>query len=644
MVRRVWNSPRLLPILSVGCVLTGGVLLTSAWGRGEAWWQGSTMLAQTSLGDGAIAPLVEQLSGRPVLNPLPPAEEVWQCEVVVVGGSLGGVAAANHAMRSGAVTCLIEVTPWLGGQISSQGVSALDESLRMRHADNFSASWERFKVLLQQQFVNLPAWTGIAPTTTVREINSCWVGELCFPPEVGAIASEQLLQDAAQFAPGSQWSVATAFKGAEFDLTGQDITAIYAVRRVPMQADYRPTGRLSEELSHWYSWTDDELFDKIPIRLEAFPDRPLIVIDATDTGELIAWADVPYRTGSEAQDLLGETHAPSQSNPDCTQAFTFPFAIALHDDGGQGMEYLSQIDPVFNRHEHTREYSMDGFPMFAGTSLFHYRRIVSKTRNNPFYGAPAPGDISMINWTAGNDWNWMDPPLLLSPEKLADTGQYQNWLGGLSWSALGYGETHALLFSQWLLETQGQSGTPLAHLMGDDSPMGTQSGLSMMPYIREGRRILGRDAYGQPEFMLREADIRNDQSGGRDLRDTAVAVTHYSIDIHGCRYRNWQPSWEAQSAASWENVVHPVVIPLASLIPQEVDNLLVGGKGIAVSHIVNAVTRVHYGEWSIGGAAGATAGWLVTQHPDLSPADIVPENLMPQLQQHLRNQGLRHQW
>jgi hypothetical protein len=554
------------------------------------------------------------------------------------------VAAATHAMRSGAITCLIELTPWLGGQISSQGVSAVDESLAMRRLQNFSESWQAFKRLIQQQTVNLPDWTGIPANTTVSEVNSCWVGNLCFPPEAGAIAAEQLLQEASQMAPGSQWSVATAFKGAEFDLMGQNITAIHAVRRIPRQPDYVPTGRLSEELSHWYSWTDDELFDKVPIRLEALPDRPLIVIDATDTGELVAWADVPYRTGSESQELTGEIHAPAQSNPECTQAFTFPFAIALHNDGGKSLDYLQQIEPVFNRHEHTREYSMDGFPMFAGTSLFHYRRLVSKTRNDPFYGSPAMGDISMINWTAGNDWNWMDPPLLLSREKLAATGQYQNWLGGLSWNALGYGEIHALLFSQWLLETQTSEGLSLTHLMGEDSLMGTQSGLSMLPYIREGRRILGRTAYGQENFLIREADIRNDQTGGQDFRDTAVAVTHYAIDIHGCRYRNWEQPWEAQSAAAWEAVVRPVIIPLASLIPQEVDNLLVGGKGIAVSHIVNAVTRVHYGEWSIGGAAGATAGWLVTKHPDLPPAEIVASGLMPQLHQYLRSQGLRPQW
>jgi hypothetical protein len=182
---------------------------------------------------------------------------------------------------------------------------------------------------------------------------------------------------------------------------------------------------------------------------------------------------------------------------------------------------------------------------------------------------------------------------------------------------------------------------PLTYLTGANSPMGTVSGLSMVPYIREGRRIVGRGAYGQTEFMMREADLGVDFSTKRrDFGATAIALVHYGIDIHGCRYRNWEPSQEATSAAAPEYEVQPTLIPLESLIPQGVNNLLIGGKSLAVSHIVNAVTRTHYSEWSIGAAAGTTAGWLTKQAPaNLDPATIGPHRLMPQLQQYLVDQG-----
>ncbi|XGB42502.1 MAG: FAD-dependent oxidoreductase [Nodosilinea sp. LVE1205-7] len=168
----------------------------------------------------------------------------------------------------------------------------------------------------------------------------------------------------------------------------------------------------------------------------------------------------------------------------------------------------------------------------------------------------------------------------------------------------------------------------------------------MVPYIREGRRILGHPAYGQDSFMAVEADLREDMTGGRDFSPTAIALAHYDIDIHGCRYRDDRPSYEAAGASIKEFVVRPLQIPLEAIIPQGVNNVLIGGKSIAVSHIVNGVTRVHYGEWSIGGAAGATAGWLLhhSKAPHLTPAQIVATGQMPSLQAFLMKQGLRFMW
>ncbi|MGF1513196.1 MAG: FAD-dependent oxidoreductase [Elainellaceae cyanobacterium] len=568
-------------------------------------------------------------------------EDEWTCEVVVVGGSLGGVAAASQAMRSGAKTCLIELTPWLGGQISAQGVSAIDESRLVRRSQNTSASWNELKQLIRRQMVNLPTWAG--PAKSVAELNSCWVGALCFPPTAGALAAQELLTQSAQRSPDSRWATATAFKGAELDESGRNITAIQAVRRIPRQRDYLPEGKLWTELSQWYSWSSSEAFDKVPLRLVPPEDKPWIVIDATDTGELVGWADVPYRLGSESWQTTGERHASERDNPDCTQAFTFPFALAIADDGGASYQHLLQFEPEFNLEEHWQSYSLGSFSMFSGRSFFNYRRIISLAKNSPVAGTPVLGDVTLVNWHPGNDWNLMDPPLILNRDRLVETAQFDNWMGGLSLSALKHGATHALLFSRWLIETQGMADKPLTHLYGG-APMGTQTGLSIVPYIREGRRILGRDAYGQRNFMVRQADMRWDQDGGRDFTATSVAVAHYDMDIHGCRYRNWQPSYEASSAPTNEQNVRPTHIPLESLIPQEIDNLMVGGKAIAVTHIANSVTRIHHSEWNVGAAAGATAGWLVTQSPQLAPADIVPQGYIADLQTYLTDQGLQHRW
>jgi len=634
--------------------LAGIAILWTFIGGHTAWRLWSTQSIQTPdalTATGELEGLSELASilapspnGRPKLYPLPEAEEVWQCEVVVIGGSLGGVAAASHSMASGAQTCLIELTPWLGGQISSQGVSAIDESWTMQWGNKFSSSWQRFKSIIETQPVELPGWAGGAPRT-VSQLNSCWVGPLCFLPEAGDRASAALLEDLSQYAPDSQWATSTAFKGAEFTDDGRRITAIHAVRREPRDAAYQPKGQLWEELPLWYGWSDNDDFRKTPLRIEPPPGEDFIVIDATDTGELIGWAKIPHRQGSEAQSVTDEPSAPGKSNPECTQAFTFPFLLAIHNDGGGSLNRLKEQDSDYNLIEHWRAYSLNGFPTFSGRSFFNYRRVVSLIQNDPIYGTPIPGDITVVNWNPGNDWNWMNPPLILTEERLEASNQYQNWMGGISISALRQGASHALLFARWLLEIQSLPNYPLSVLDGLDSPMGTTSGLSMMPYIREGRRIIGYPAYGQDEFMVRETDVKWSLPNNRDMRATTVALTHYSIDIHGCRYRNWEPSLEASSAPAHEGKVRPTYIPLESLVPKGVDNMLVGGKSIAVTHIVNAITRIHYGEWSVGAAAGATAGWLVTDHDlDLDPKHIIADGHIADLQQYLKEQGLRIDW
>lgn len=54
--------------------------------------------------------------------------ELRTCSVLVVGGSLGGVAAAIESASSGVDTCFVVESGWIGGQMTSQGVSAVDEA------------------------------------------------------------------------------------------------------------------------------------------------------------------------------------------------------------------------------------------------------------------------------------------------------------------------------------------------------------------------------------------------------------------------------------------------------------------------------------------------------------------------------------
>ena len=74
-------------------------------------------------------------------------------DVVIVGGGAGGTTAAIEASRNGARTLIIEQTPWLGGMLTSAGVSAIDGNYRLRgglfgeFTDSLSARYGGYEAL-----------------------------------------------------------------------------------------------------------------------------------------------------------------------------------------------------------------------------------------------------------------------------------------------------------------------------------------------------------------------------------------------------------------------------------------------------------------------------------------------------------------
>jgi len=115
-----------------------------------------------------------------------------------------------------------------------------------------------------------------------------------------------------------------------------------------------------------------------------------------------------------------------------------------------------------------------------------------------------------------------------------------------------------------------------------------------------------------------------------------VGIGHYAIDFHPCMTKsppetpgNSEREGERQGAGQ----AYPFQIPLRSMIPQKIDNMLVVGKSIATSHIAAAAYRVHSFEWSSGAAAGTTAAFALEK--GIAPYELVDQLPLaePQLQQ-----------
>lgn len=594
-----------------------------------------------------------------------------ECEILVVGGGLAGSAAAYEGLLQGKTVCLTDITDWVGGQISSQGTSALDERPTQRSRLIYPRGYLELRKGIEEKYGELNP-------------GDCWVSESCYLPADGNEILMEQLEKAAKKGKGKlEWFPSTVIKELEIGKvpnsgSGEQITSAIAIQHTPAEgAPPLNSEPLSQTIEDSYRYEDSPRFKKTIVRFvpKASEQAKLAnwyVIEATETGELIGLADVPYRLGIDPRSYLEPSSSSTTGDPYCTQGFTYTFAMEATAESQK-----HEMPEFYLQHAPYYSYELERLANF--NLVFTYRRIWSpETGESETFGGltftkPTPGDISMQNWTWGNDYRpgTAKDNLIYTREQLQATGQLNpgGWMGGLRTETLQKGEDHALGYFYWLVmgTTDSQLGegvkTPNPNnrfLKGLDSPMGTAHGLSKYPYMREGRRILGRTSFTFPEgFNITEVDIsrRNYQdeyyrqalspdvyrrlqsiltglegldvlsgdvppdSVQRRKRSTiypdSVGIGHYAIDFHPCMTlsppeapNNKEKEGERRGAGQ----AYPFQIPLRAMIPQKVDNLLVAGKSIAVSHIAAAAYRVHSFEWSSGAAAAITAAFSLDEN------------------------------
>ena len=70
-----------------------------------------------------------------------------QVDILIIGGGAGGTSAGIQAARMGSKVQIIEATPWLGGMLTSAGVSAIDGNHEMP-----SGIWGEFREKLRDHY------------------------------------------------------------------------------------------------------------------------------------------------------------------------------------------------------------------------------------------------------------------------------------------------------------------------------------------------------------------------------------------------------------------------------------------------------------------------------------------------------------
>ena len=639
-------------------------------------------------------------------------ENAETCDILVAGGGLAGAATAYEGLLAGRTVCLTEITDWVGGQISSQGTSALDERETQRSLLFYPRGYLELRQRIEQHYGRLNP-------------GGCWVSYSCFMPYDGHKILFNILQDAAKTGKGTlKWFPNTVIK--ELAITpavagntvgGQQIKSAIAIQHKPA-ANTGPinTETLSQTIEDAYRYENSARFNKTIIRFipkaSGTPPNPRrggnstsspplqggnstsspplqggarggadwYVVDATETGELIGLADVPYRLGIDPRSPLEPSSASPSGDPYCTQGFTYTFAMEATKEPQQ-----HQVPSFYQQYAPYYSYELQRLASFP--LVFSYRQIRTlrpdeKRPSDPKQFPIYPGDISMQNWTWGNDYRpgSAQDNLIYSRAQLEADGQLQpgGWMGGLRTETLRRGEENAKGFFYWLVTgtTDSQLGEGVKKpypnnrfLSGLNSPMGTVHGLSKYPYMREGRRIIGRPSFNQPQgFTVWEVDMsrtdfkadfyRENLSeeeyrnlwlavgglnapalavGSQSVEDTtsrsratiypdSVGIGHYAIDFHPCM-SNSPPeapgNTEREGTRKGQGQAYPFQIPLRAMIPQKIDNMLVAGKSIAVSHTAAAAYRVHSFEWSAGAAAGVTAAFSLEK--GIFPYELVDE-------------------
>jgi hypothetical protein len=627
------------------------------------------------------------LSFLPAAMAAPPRtpDQVEDCEILVVGGGLAGTGTAYEGLLAGKTVCMTEITDWVGGQLSSQGTTALDERRTQRQKLFYPRGYLELRDRIQQHYGRLNP-------------GACWVSESCFLPEDGHKFLLSMLQDAAKRGRGTlKWYPNTVIKELGYNSAGNQITSAIAIQHQPTEGSAPlNTETLSQTIEDAYEYENSSRFDKTiiqfqPLKVENAASKPVdwYVVEATETGEIIALADVPYRLGIDPRSGLEPTSSSQEGDPYCTQGFTYTFAMqaTLTPQEHEKPAFYDQYAPYYS-YELER---LASFPL-----VFTYRRIWSMKPDEKLPGDPKkypiyPGDISMQNWTWGNDYRpgTSEDNLIYTREQLEATGQLEpgGWMGGLRTETLRRGEENALGFFYWLVEgtTDSQLDDKFKEthrnnrfLAGFDAPMGTAHGLSKYPYMREGRRIIGRPNSAHPAgFAVSEIDITR-----KDFRDQwytenlmpgvyrdlwavvsgiqglnvlegteeasqvqrrtrasifpdSVGIGHYAIDFHPCMTLSppeTPGNTEREGERRGAGTAYPFQIPLRAMIPQKIDNMLVAGKSIATSHIAAAAYRVHSFEWSAGAAAGTTAAFALENN--ILPYQLVDE--LPALEPNLR--------
>jgi len=576
--------------------------------------------------------------------PSAPSAKQIDTDILIVGGTTGGVAAAIACASVGARFVVVESTDWLGGQLTAQGVPP-DENTWIEDFGG-TRTYQRLREAVRALTLERGAAQRSVEPFGAFNPGGGWVSRCCAEPrlfaELLAKSFDREAWHGKTASPQGSFEILLNFKPISADVAGDSVRAVSFAGNAPHNEDQRLTVTAK------------------------------FIIDATDLGDVYELAGIEHSIGAEHQSVYNELHgrtdfSASDKKLDWLdqQAVSWCFAVEHRPGETHTIAKPDQYDfwagyrPAMSPPWVTEppEAGPEAVPgrLFSWTVPSHSKQGYRTFGMTPWPDEPAKDTLEMWRYRRIVDRSiWPAASAAQHPDvSLINMVQMDYWLTPL------LGVSHTVrqrslqaareLSASWLYWMQtaaprhdGQGlGYPGLRLRGDE--LGTADGFAKACYIREPRRLLARtmvtEAHVGTAQRLTEGQATDASNWSATEFGTAhrfadtVGIGHYMIDLHpSCAMRN--------------NVYVPCApfrIPMGALIPQRMTNVLAGGKAMGVSHITNAAYRMHATEWNVGESAGTLAAWCARYN--LQPAAIheSPEHVEA-VQRALVGRGVRIAW
>ncbi|MBL8800156.1 MAG: FAD-dependent oxidoreductase [Planctomycetia bacterium] len=517
--------------------------------------------------------------------------KVVETDLLIVGGTESGVAAAIQAARQGVRSIvLVNDIDWLGGQFTAEALGAIDEN-RGRSGTNDvpfprSGLFKELLDLIEAQNTAMygqPRPGNTVVKTTCRAADT----EKLFRRMVEPYVQSGRLRIISGFYP----------TGAEHADSGKRLTGLR--------------------------------FGPVAGNAEGFTVRAKLTIDASDWGEAIQVSGAEYEFGPDLQSKYREPSAPTDRGKyPLTDMNPITWCVVIEEASEEKPIakperfdercYLLSTRLTADDYRqvgwtHKRLFSPDWPPPEV---IYRGRRLVDRHSG----GVKADRDVILLNFPPQNY------PLDRLPQRVIDALE-KNEAGSSQKNIVQMtraqrqiifddAKQHALGFLYHLQTTVHDRMKPDERQQSFrrfrlTDEFGTSDRLPLKPYVRESLRLLAL------HMMVEQETLKDDRKQDRFatvMYPDGVGCWQFEYDFHPTG-RGFLPKegpsgpWECygKPGRGWGPYSDRALLPLRSLIPRRLDGLLAAQKNLGFSSIVSAAVRLHDQSMMVGQASGATA-------------------------------------